>query len=260
MTVIGARTHPVIDVEPQRAGEGESTCALRLLHRIQARSPRLVHVFSLDALYANPTLINTVRAQDKHVVIVLKNNQPGLLRDAQGVFALQEPSFYSTANNVHVQLWDAEGFTSLEESRWPLRVVRCIETQTVRRRVAREWMEETVRNEWYWLTTLPQSEMSGPNIRLIGHRRWDIENRGFNDLNTHWALDHCFKHDPNAILAFLLTLAMAHLLMSAFYRFNLKECRRRTLTTIALAITLHQDFVVHATSHTLLPMGTSMPP
>jgi len=259
-SIIGARIHPVIDVESQQPGEGEIPCALRLFARLQACAPRLIGIFSLDALYASPIVINTLRAQGKHVVIVLKGNQPGLLRDAQGVFSLQKPYVYFAADNVHVQLWDAEGFTSLEGSQWPLRVVRCIETQTVRRRVAGKWTQETVRRQWYWLTTIPASEISGPNIRLIGHRRWEIENRGFNDLNTHWALDHCFKHTPNAILAFLLTLAMAHLLMSSFYHFNLKESQRRKLTTIALATTLYGELILHAASNPLPSMLVRIPP
>ena len=235
--------------EPQRPGEGEPSCALRLLARLHASSPRLVDIFSFDALYATSTVLNTLRAQGQHAVIVLKNNQPSLLRDAQGLFAFQPPSLSYTANAVRVHLWDAEGFTSLEGCHCPLRVVRCIETRTLRQRIAGQWTEKTEQTEWYWVTTLPQSEMSGPDIRRIGHARWQIENRGFNDLSTHWALDHCFKHHPQAIVAFLLTLAMAHLLMSSFFHFNLKECRRRTLTTLALARTLYHDLLLYLPSH-----------
>lgn len=260
ISILGARMHPVIDLEPQQPGEGEVSCAFRLLKRLLTVAPRLVDAFSLDALYATPTLINTLRAHGKHVVIVLKANQPDLLRDAKGIFDSQSPSLSYKANNVQVELWDAEGFTSLTGSRWPLRVVYCRETQSVRHRIGGKWITEVLSSEWCWLTTFSPSEMSGPNIRLIGHRRWQIENRGFNDLHTHWALDHCFKHDPNAIVAFLLTLAMVHLLMSSFYQFNLKETRRRTLTTIALALLLYRDLISYAVRHTLPSMIAPAPP
>lgn len=260
VSILGARVHPVIDLEPQHPGEGETTCALRLLKRLLTVAPRLVDAFSFDALYATPALINTLRTYGKHGVIVLKENQPDLLRDAKGIFESQPPSLSYNVGNVQVELWDAEGFTSLIGSQWPLRVVYCRETKHVRRRVAGEWITEELPSEWCWLTTFSQSEISGPTIRLIGRRRWEIENRGFNDLHTHWALDHCFKHDPNAIVAFLLTLAMVHLLMSSFYHFNLKETRRRTLTTIALARMLYRDLIAYTVQHTVPSMIAPAPP
>ena len=54
-----------------------------------------------------------------------------------------------------------------------------------------------------------------------GHRRWDVENDLFNTLSTHWALDHCFKHDPTAIVNFILTLFIAFVLLQRFYLRNL---------------------------------------
>jgi hypothetical protein len=32
------------------------------------------------------------------------------------------------------------------------------------------------------------------------------ENGCFNSISTHWGLDHVFKHDPTAIVNFVLTL------------------------------------------------------
>ena len=69
------------------------------------------------------------------------------LRDAQGILASLSPSEVYTAGNVHVQLWDGEGFTSLENCLWPLHVVRCLETRTVRRRIAGQWVSHTESHE-----------------------------------------------------------------------------------------------------------------
>jgi len=72
-------------------------------------------------------------------------------------------------------------------------------------------------------------------MRQIGHDRWKLENPIFNALSAHWTLDHCFHHDPVAIVNFLLTLFIAHIPVSCFFRLNLKEPLRRGLTLIALA-------------------------
>lgn len=58
------------------------------------------------------------------------------------------------------------------------------------------------------------------------HSRWDIENDDFNALGMHWALNHCSKHDPQAILNFVLTLFVVFVLLQSFYRRNLKPARR----------------------------------
>jgi len=67
-----------------------------------------------------------------------------------------------------------------------------------------------------------------------GHRRWEIENQGFNSLVTHCHLNHNFRHDPGAILAFVLTNLIAYALTSTFYQFNLKPEVRKGCSLSAL--------------------------
>jgi hypothetical protein len=63
----------------------------------------------------------------------------------------------------------------------------------------------------------------------------DIENDCFNTLCTHWGLDHCYKHDPTAVVNFTLTLFIVFVLLQCFWLRNLKPQRRVQLTLIALA-------------------------
>jgi hypothetical protein len=72
-----------------------------------------------------------------------------------------------------------------------------------------------------------------------GHGRWEIENDLFHTLATYWSLDHCFKHEPTAIVNFILTLFIAFVLLQSFYRGNLKPQRRAYLTLIGLARELY---------------------
>ena len=89
------------------------------------------------------------------------------------------------------------------------------------------------------MTTLPAARLSTRLLWQIGHRRWEIENDLFHTLATYGSLDHCFKHEPTAILNFILTLFIAFVLLQSFYRGNLKPQRRTHLTLIGLAQELY---------------------
>ena len=39
-----------------------------------------------------------------------------------------------------------------------------------------------------------------------GHRRWGIENKAFNELTQFYHLEHCYHHEPAAMLAQMLIL------------------------------------------------------
>jgi hypothetical protein len=54
-------------------------------------------------------------------------------------------------------------------------------------------------------------------------------------------MNHCFVHNPNAIEAFLLTLALAFFTTYLFFERNLKP-QARPKTKIALASNLFVDF------------------
>ena len=55
-------------------------------------------------------------------------------------------------------------------------------------------------------------------------------------LATYWSMDHCFHHEPTAIVNFIL---MAFVLLQSFYCGNLKPQRRAYLTLIGLARELY---------------------
>jgi hypothetical protein len=85
---------------------------------------------------------------------------------------------------------------------------------------------------------------------LFSHWRWDIENDCFNITSTHWGLDHVFKHEPMAIINFILTLFLAFTLLQCFWQRNLKapfrdrkSPFRDRFTLIGLAAELYQGLV-----------------
>ncbi|MDO8671087.1 MAG: hypothetical protein Q7O66_06605, partial [Dehalococcoidia bacterium] len=84
---------------------------------------------------------------------------------------------------------------------------------------------------------IPQKLIPSDQLCQIGHERWKIENSIFNNLSQNWSLDHCFHHQPTAILNFILILFIAHILLSCFRWQNLKPSARKIYSTlIAVAI------------------------
>ena len=231
-----------LDVEMIQPGEGEVIAAKRLLERVLLRYGRFFDVALADAIYTEAPFYNLCLKHRKHVISVLKGEQRVLLQDAQGVFSLMKPNVWKE-DHCQIRAWDAEGFTTAEGIEAPLRVLHTEETVTQRHRQKRQWIEKTEVHHWWWVTTLPISQVSTDLLWRIAHQRWEIENDLFNTLATHWSLDHCFKHEPTAILNFVLTLFIAFVLVQSFYYGNLKPQRRLHLTLIGLANELHLGLV-----------------
>jgi hypothetical protein len=230
-----------LDVELLRPGEGEETAAKRLLERVFANYPRFFDVVCGDALYFDAPFINFCRQHHKHALVVIKGEHRILLQDAAGVFAQQPPGVWQEPRRT-VQYWDAEGFTSAEGVSEPLRVVHTVETVRRRERVAGKWQEKEETSSWYWATTLSKGQLSTGRVWRAGHRRWDVENDCFNTLSTHWGLDHCYKHDPVAIVNFVLTLFLVYVLVQCFWQRNVKAPLRAVIgSLISLAEELRRS-------------------
>jgi len=243
-----------LDVEMLRPGEGEIMAAKRLLERVLVNYGRFFDGVVGDALYLEAPFFNFCIEHGKHVIAVIKGDQRALLQDAQGLFTQMKPRLWEEPRRL-TEFWDEEGFTSAEAVNVPLRVLHAHETVTRRRRIAREWLEEVEDHDWWWATTFSRSQLASRQLWKAGHRRWDVENDAFNTLSTHWALDHCFKHEPTAITNFILTLFIAFVLLQSFYLRNLKPPRRKHLTLIGLGDELHLSLMLNANRAPWLDQG-----
>jgi hypothetical protein len=228
-----------LDVELQRPGEGEVPAAKRLLERVFTNYSRYFDAVVGDGLYFEAPFINFCIEHNKEVVVVLKGDHRLLLQDAEGLFSQRSPEGQWTEGRRTVQYWDEEGFTSAEGVSKPLRVLHTIETEHCRERIAKQWKETDKTSSWYWATTFSKRQLSARGYWRAGHWRWDIENGCFNTTSTHWGLDHVFKHEPTAIVNFVLTLFLAFVLVQCFWQRNLKPPFRDRFTLIGLADELY---------------------
>lgn len=228
--LIGFDLPVVLDIEMLAPGEGEISAAKRLLERLMERYGRFFDAVVGDALYWEAPLFELCRKHGKRLLAVLKDNNPALLADAQALLQ-GEPDGSRKDPQLHIQYWDREGFTSGALNA-PVRVLRTLETRNKRERIAGRWVMSQTTSQWFWASDIEQSLLPSRQLSQAGRERWKIENRIFNTMGQHWGLDHCFHHQPQAILNFVLILFITHIVLSCFHRFNLKPAARRIHATL----------------------------
>ncbi len=215
----------LLDCEPMLPGEDEVGAALRLLARVLADYPRAFDLVLAEALYATAAFLNFLIDRGKHALVVLKDERRNLYQDVAGLFAHVQPQ-RGERRGRNCLWWDFPDLRSWPQVKAPLRVVRSLETYSVRRQLDRTVTQET--SDWVWVTTLPQPPAPTARIVAWGHQRWDIENFGFNELVNGWEADHIYKHEAKAIEAFLLMAFLACNIFHAFLGLNLKPQLRDT--------------------------------
>lgn len=215
----------LLDHEPQRTGEDEVATALRLLGRVIGSYPRAFDLVLADALYATAPFFNFLLAHGKHALTVLKDDRRNLYQDAAALFVGVPPKPGSFQNRSCLW-WDFPDLLTWPQVNTPVRVIRSLETHSVKRQL--DGKDDPRTSDWIWVTTLPAQPVSTERAIGFGHQRWDIENHGFNELVKGWHADHIYKHDPNAIECFLLIAFLACNIFHAFFALNLKpEIRNR---------------------------------
>ena len=129
---------------------------------------------------------------------------------------------------------------------------RTVEQRSIRRQLDKE--TEPLPSEWTWVTTLPKTRASTDTVIALGHSRWDIENQGFNEMTNQWHADHVYKHDPTAMLVFVLLAMICLTVFVAFYTRNLKPPARRD------ASMLHISRLIMAELYQAMPAGPPRAP
>ena len=227
--LISAEGIPVpLDIEMQKAGEDEVACAVRLVERLCRMYPRAFDVVMADGLYARAPFFKKVISLGKEAIAVLKDERRDLIKEARKRCEDVQPYSFTRKNGAVVNAWDIEDCRDWTQLEMPVRVVRTLETTMVCHQKTGEIEEST--SEWLWVTTISPKHLSTALFVEVAHHRWDIENKGFNELNTFWHLNHVYKLDANAIVVFTLMTMLAYLFFHAFFHLNIKTVRRKDKT------------------------------
>ena len=86
-------------------------------------------------------------------------------------------------------------------------------------------LSQSQTSDWWWLAS---EKLRGYRSRLVyeaGHRRWGIENKAFNELTQFYHLEHCYHHEPVAMLAQMLILILGFVLFSAYALLHSQQVR-----------------------------------
>jgi hypothetical protein len=239
--LVGPDFHFLLDFELLGPHEDEGSAALRLIERVLMAHPRCFDILLGDGLYPQARIFKLLRRHGKHAIVVLKDERRELLVDVRALFT-PRPHQTFTRGKTTCRIWDVEDLDSWPSFPEKVRVVRSVETRTLRERVGGQRIDREQTTEWIWVTTLPAAEVPAKTIVLFGHERWRIENEGFNELCNQWHANHYFHHHPTSITGLWLFLFIAHALFHCFLR-NLKPCRRQGVAVYLWGLFMLAEFL-----------------
>ena len=235
----GPQVNLVLDMEPIRPGEEECAAALRLLGRLRRiYGPRFFDGISADAWYAKGPFFQVIDKLGWLWIAVLKREDMEIYQEALQLSRGQKPcaAFRDEPRDRQVQLWEvkdlrfSDGYT---QNRSVL-VVIADERWTERRVVGGKKVAQAQQSRWIWVACEALGTYLAEVIYQGGHRRWNIENKAFNELTQYYHLEHCYHHDPTSMLVQMLILIFGFALFSAF-ALHSQSVRSEQLTLKALA-------------------------
>ncbi len=217
----GPTFNVLLDLEPIRPGEGEAEAALRLLKRIRRMyGSRFVDAITIDSWYVQGPFLKALDQLGWAWVVVLKQERMEVFQEARALSAGQAPgqAFYDQVRQRNVKLWEVWdlNFSQTYGYGRPVGVVHSQERWTQTRVVGGKKIRQPQLSDWWWMVSERLRGYPGRLIYEGGHRRWGIENKAFNELTQFYHLEHCYHHEPVAMLAQMLILMLGFVLFSAY--------------------------------------------
>ena len=215
----GPQLNVLLDVEPIRPGEGEAEAALRLLGRIRrVYGVRFFDAVTIDSWYVQGPFLQAVEKLGWEWIVVLKQERMEVFQEARALRAAQKPAleFYDEMRDRQVQLWEVNDLDFSESYGAKVRVVHSQEQWIQQRVVGGKKTPQPQSSDWWWMVS---EGLRGYPVGVVyagGHRRWGIENKAFNELTQFYHLEHCYHHEPVAMLAQMLILLLGFVLFSAY--------------------------------------------
>lgn len=211
----------------------ETKAFKRLLPLVKEEFPRQPFVHLLDSLYANgPALQCIAEARHQFICNFKRGSIPTLYDDGTALLGLEPGNVLrqqtalpgAGGRQVHQVLRWVNG---LEHRGVAMAFVLCEETGC----------ESGERKCFAWLTSFEVGREDVREIARGGRMRWKIENEGFNEQKTGYAMEHfCDCKDPDAMRALYLLLQVAHMFMQMLARSSLLERPAQALCHLARAL------------------------
>jgi hypothetical protein len=234
----GPKINVLLDLEPIRPGEAEADAALRLLGRIRrVYGVRIFDAVTIDAWYVQGPFSKAVKKLGWMWQVVLKQERMDVFQEARQLSEGKKPEceFHDEARDRNVQLWAVKDLSFTQSYGSPVWVVHSHESWTEKKIVGGEKIRQPNCSDWWWML---DEDLKGYPLEMAyhaGHRRWGIENKGFNELTQYYHLEHCYHHEPTAMLAQMLILMLGFVLFSAYAVLHSQQIRLGQMTMKELA-------------------------
>jgi hypothetical protein len=234
----GPKLNVLLDLEPIRPGEAEAQAALRLLGRIRrVYGVRFFDAVTVDSWYVQGPFLKAVEKLGWEWVVVLKQERMEVFQEARALSEGLQPrcEFHDCVRDRQAKLWDIYNLNFSESYRGKVRVVRSEERWVETKVVGGKRTSEPQTSHWWWMVSAGLGSYPCQVVYEGGHRRWGIENKAFNELTQFYHLEHCYHHEPTAMLAQLLILMLGFVLFSAYAVLHSQPFRLGQVTLKELA-------------------------
>lgn len=224
----GPKFNVLLDLEPIRPGEGEAEAALRLLGRMRrVYGVRFFDAVTVDGWYVQGPFLKAVEKLGWAWVVVLKQERMEVLQEARALSANQKPGleFYDQIRERQVKLWEVKDLDFSKSYGRKVRVVHSQEQWVEKKVVGGKKISQSQTSHWWWMASEGLQAYPAKIVYEGGHRRWGIENKAFNELTQFYHLEHCYHHEPVAMLAQMLIVILGFVLFSAYAVLHSQQVR-----------------------------------
>lgn len=234
----GPKLNVLLDLEPIAPGEGEAQAALRLLGRIRrVYGVRFFDAVTIDSWYVQGPFLKAVEKLGWSWIVVLKQERLEVFQEARQLSQGRSPDgqFHDEQRDRDIQLWEIKDLSFSKAYGRKVRVVHSQETWTETKIVGGKKTWKPRLSDWWWMVGAQLDGYPVPVVYQGGHRRWGIENKAFNELTQRYHLEHCYHHEPCAMLAQMLILMLGFLLFTAYAVLHSQRMRTGMMTLKELA-------------------------
>jgi hypothetical protein len=149
--------------------------------------------------------------------VVLKQERMEVLQEARAVRAVQKPGleFPDRVRDRQVKLWEVTDLDFSKSYGRKVRVVLSLEQWVEHKVIGGKKTVQPRTSHWAWMASAGLQDYPRKVVWAGGHRRWGIEPKAFHELTQFYHLEHCYHHEPAAMLAQMLVLILGFVLFSA---------------------------------------------
>jgi hypothetical protein len=224
----GPKFNTLLDLEAIKPGEGEAQAALRLLGRIRrVYGVRFIDAITVDSWYVQGPFLKAVEKLGWEWVVVLKQERMEVFQEARALSANQKPTldFQDQERDRQVKLWEIKDLNFSESYHGKVWVVHSEEHWMENQVVGGKKISQPQTSHWWWMASARLQSYPSQIIYEAGHRRWGIENKAFNELTQFYHLEHCYHHEPAAMLAQMLIVILGFVLFNAYAALHSQRVR-----------------------------------